>query len=81
MAWISKVKVSEATGLLKDLLDASIKRAGRVYEIVHIQSLNPPVMAAALEVYKTIMYGPSPLSRRQREMIATIVSSLNHCHY
>jgi alkylhydroperoxidase family enzyme len=81
MAWIRKVPIHEATGQLKTIFDEAIKRAGKVYEIVHLHSLNPQVLQASLEVYKATMYGPSPLSRRQREMIATLVSRLNHCHY
>ncbi|HIG76896.1 MAG TPA: peroxidase, partial [Candidatus Lambdaproteobacteria bacterium] len=27
------------------------------------------------------MFGESPLSRSQREMLATVVSSANHCIY
>lgn len=81
MAWIAKVPLKDAKGPLRELFDNSIKRAGRVYQIVHIQSLNVPVLGAALDIYRAIMYGPSPLSRRQREMIATVVSAINHCHY
>ena len=81
MAWIKKVLVEEATGRMKIVFEQAIKRAGKIYEIVHLQSLNPPVLMAALDLYKTSMHGPSPLSRRQREMIATVVSSINRCHY
>lgn len=80
-AWIKKIPIEEATGSLKTIFDSSIQRAGKVWQIVHIQSVNPPVLRAALDVYRAVMYGPSPLSRRQREMIATVVSSINHCHY
>ena len=80
-ACIKKIPIEEATGILKTLFDSSIQRAGRIYQIVHIQSLNPPVLKAALDIYRAIMYGPSPLSRQQREMIATVVSSINQCHY
>jgi len=81
MAWIRKIPVEEATGRLKLIFENAVKRAGKVYEIIHIQSLNPPVLLAAVDVYKSTMYGRSPLSRRQREMIATVVSSINRCHY
>ena len=32
-------------------------------------------------LYKTLMYGRSPLRRAQREMIALVVSAANHCKY
>ncbi len=41
MPWMEQVPVSEATGLLKKLLDQALERAGRVWHIVHIMSLNP----------------------------------------
>ncbi len=81
MAWIKKIPVDEAEGRLKTIFDASVKRAGKVYQIVHLQSLNAPVLQAALNMYQAAMFGPSPLSRPQREMIGTVVSSINHCHY
>ena len=31
--------------------------------------------------YLTIMTGDSPLSRAQHELLATVVSAENHCHY
>ena len=81
MAWIRTVPPEEATGPLKTIFDESVTRAGRIYEIVHLQSLNPGVLKAALGMYMAVMYAPSPLSRRRREMIATVVSSINRCHY
>ena len=41
MPWIYQVPVEEATGLLKEEFDAAIQRAGRVWNIVHIMSINP----------------------------------------
>lgn len=38
-------------------------------------------MWASMNLYRAIMFGPSPLSRRQREMMATVVSASNGCHY
>ncbi len=81
MPWIQQVSVEKATGLLKRLFDQAIKRAGRVWHIVHIMSLNPPAMRDSLRFYQTIMMGDSPLSRTQREMLATVVSAENNCAY
>jgi alkylhydroperoxidase family enzyme len=44
-------------------------------------SPNPAVLKATLELYLAIMYGPSPLSRMQREMLAVVVSRTNGCRY
>ena len=73
--------MEEATGLLKKEYDAAIQRAGKIFQIVGMFSLNPSVLKATMGMYKTVMFGPSDLSRAQREMIATVISLENHCHY
>ena len=44
-------------------------------------SLNPEAMHAHIGLYRTIMYGDSPLSRAERVAIAVAVSAVNSCHY
>ena len=44
-------------------------------------SPNPLVLNRSMELYKAIMYGPSPLSRQERELLATVVSAVNECYY
>lgn len=81
MAWIKTIPPEEATGHLKEQYDAAIKRAGRVFNVVSLQSLNPRVLDASIRLYAAIMLGPSSLSRAQREMIAVVVSKTNDCFY
>lgn len=81
MAWIRTVAPQEAEGLLASIYDVAVKRAGRVFNILRIQSLNPPVLRSSMALYRDAMHGESPLSRAQREMIATVVSRTNDCHY
>ena len=81
MAWIDVIPPDEATGDLKSEYDAALDRAGRTWNIVSIMGQNPSVMRASMEFYIALMFQPSPLSRRQREMIATVVSATNHCVY
>ena len=81
MAYIDLVPVEEATGRLRELFDAAIRRAGRVYNIVRTMSPNPPVLEASMSLYMHAMKGPSGLSRREREMLATVVSRANDCYY
>jgi uncharacterized peroxidase-related enzyme len=82
MAWIETVAPERASGLLRQLYDAAIKRAGRVFNIIRIQSPRPHVLRASTQLYMELMHSPrSELSRAQREMIATAVSRANHCHY
>lgn len=81
MPWIHQIPVDEATGELKAEFDKAQKRAGRVWNIVHLMSLNPRVLRTSIEFYEAVMYGPSPLSRAQRELLATVVSAELDCHY
>ena len=81
MAWIETVATGDATGLLAKIYKAALERAGRVFGILRLQSLNPPVLRAGVALYGGIMQGWSPLSRAQREMIAVVVSRVNNCHY
>jgi uncharacterized peroxidase-related enzyme len=82
MPWIRTVPPEEATGELKRLYDAAIGRAGRVFQIVRIQSLNPPVLRASTALYVQVMHSPaSSLTRAEREMLATVTSWANHCFY
>ena len=81
MAWITEIPREEATGLLRRELDAAVARAGRVWNIVQVMSLNAPVLRASMAQYAAIMFGPSPLSRLQRELLATVVSAELDCFY
>jgi alkylhydroperoxidase family enzyme len=81
MPWIRQIAHEEATGLLKAELDGAVARAGRVWHIVHVMSLNPEAMRDTIRLYQTTMMGASPLSRAQREMLATVVSAELDCHY
>lgn len=62
-------------------LTAARRRAGRVWNIVRVMTPNPPVLHASMELYGATMHGASPLSRRQRELLAVVVSQTNGCIY
>ena len=79
--FIATVSPEEATGSVKRQYDAAMKRAGRIYTVVRIQSLNPRVMDASLRLYTATMHGPSGLTRTEREMLAVVVSRTNECFY
>lgn len=81
MAWIQTVPEGEAEGELRAHYEAAVKRAGKVFQIVRLMSPNPRVLGASIDLYLAIMFGPSPLSRRRREMLATVISAANGCHY
>jgi len=75
------IRVGEASGMLEEEYDAAIGRAGKVFNIVQAMSLNPGVLRASMQLYREIMFGPSGLSRQERELIAVVVSRENDCHY
>lgn len=81
MPWIEQISIERASGLLKRQFGAALQRAGRVWKIVHIMSLNPEAMRDSIQFYVTIMMGGSPLTRVQRELLATVVSAEADCFY
>lgn len=49
--------------------------------ILKISTVHPEALRAHLHLYRTLVKGPSPLSRERREMIAVAVSEMNGCFY
>jgi alkylhydroperoxidase family enzyme len=81
MAWIRTVTDDEAEGLCCRLFEAARARAGRVAGIIRVMSIHAEVAEASMAFYVRLMKGASPLSRGQREMLATVTSRVNDCHY
>jgi len=81
MAWIKQIAPAEATGRLKRIYDRAKSRGGRVFGIVRVQSQNPETLEASMGLYMATMHAKSPVPRSLREMIATVVSRANNCHY
>ena len=81
VAWIEIIPEEEAEGDLADQYRQLIEPWGGVDNILKIHSLSPDSLRAHVLLYKTLMYGKSPLKRPQREMIAVVASAANRCHY
>ncbi len=81
MAWIRVIGKNQATESLAQLYGRMLEPDGTVDNILSIHSLNPASLQSHFDLYRQCMYGPSELSRKQREMIAVVVSAENHCHY
>jgi len=81
MAWIEIIKEGQAEGRLARIYEEARKRAGRVYNILRIQSQSPAALERSLQLYQAVSLGDSPLTRAQREMLAVVVSKVNDCHY
>ena len=81
MSWINEIEISEADGRLAEIYAELIQKRGKVSNILKVHSLNPDAMANHLDLYMTIMFGKSGLSRAEREAIAVVVSATNECPY
>lgn len=81
MAYIKVIEYNEAEGALRDIYDDLIYRRGQLAEVHKIQSLNPDTILKHMELYLSIMFSKSPLTRAQREMLAVVVSVANKCVY
>lgn len=81
MPHVHVLHYDETRGVARREYDAAQRRAGRIWNIVSIQSQLPDAMRDSMRLYSTIMYGPSPLTRAQREMMAVLTSQVNECHY
>ncbi len=96
MAWIRTIPPHEAGGELLDLyvrlramyppeykddVPALTPPDGPAERITASHSLVPQAMFHMFAGLGGLLSPDLPLSRRQHEMIATLVSSLNRCHY
>jgi hypothetical protein len=96
MTWIKTIPPHESTGPLQAAYEAVyglypdeyrqevpavIRPDGGADSIVASLSLIPQAMRHAMSGYGVLLSPELPLSRRQHEMIATLVSALNQCFY
>ena len=81
MAWIEEIDIDEADGKLAAIYAELIEKRGKISNILKVHSLSPDALGSHLELYMTIMFGRSGLSRAEREAIAVVVSANNDCAY
>ncbi|MEM7248414.1 MAG: peroxidase [Acidobacteriota bacterium] len=81
MTRIKTVPVDEAEGRLARVYGGALDRVGHVAQVIQTMSLNGASCHSSIGFYVSIMQAESPLSRAQREMLATVVSRANECHY
>lgn len=93
MAWIRTIPLAEADEELRDAIENQkglypVEYATPVHPtgdgtsgIVASHSLIPAALHHAFSTFGALMSPELPLERRQHEMIATMVSLVNHCHY
>ncbi|MCH7834601.1 MAG: peroxidase-related enzyme [Proteobacteria bacterium] len=81
MSWIDEIEIDDADGKLADMYAELIEKRGKVSNILKVHSLNADAMGDHLDLYMTLMFGKSGLSRAEREAIAVVVSAGNDCAY
>ena len=81
MAWIKMIPEAELENELKDWYDKLHEPSGGVDNILRRNSINTSTLKGHYELYSSAMKGSKDLSRKHREMIAVVVSSVNQCHY
>jgi hypothetical protein len=93
MTWIRTIPLSEADEKLRQAMEGQrdlypIEYATPVHpvegggaQIVESHSLIPDALFHAFATFGALMSPDLPLTRRQHEMITTVVSVTNHCVY
>jgi hypothetical protein len=91
MTWIETIPFTEADETLRAALDAQHRLYPPEYRrdpsddgaesIVATHSLIPEALHHAFAAFGAMMSPDLPLTRRQHEMITTVVSATNRCHY
>lgn len=81
MPFLDYVKREEATGAVKEEYAQLEEIVGFVPSMTQVMSLKPDTMAAHQNLFRTLFYGPSNLTRADRELVVTHVSRLNECEY
>ena len=93
MTWIKTVRLAEADERLLDALNAqhglypaeyaapAHPADGDMAGIVGSHSLIPGALRHAFATFGELMSPELPLTRAQHEMITTVVSAANRCHY
>ena len=94
MTWIRTVQLSEADEKLRQAMETQMglypveystpteaKKADKDGGIVSSHSLIPDALKHAFSTFGVLMSPDLPLSRRQHEMIAAMVSVTNRCVY
>jgi hypothetical protein len=93
MAWIKTIPFEEAGENLQKILTDTRRNYPQEYaspapkasaiseSIIDSHTLIPDALYHAFSTFSALMSPDLPLKRRQHEMIATMVSATNDCHY
>ena len=81
MAFIKLFKFKDSTGLLKKEYEKGFRRAGRIWNILTIQSQTPEILKNSMNLYSSTMFSNSNISRFDSELLAVVTSISNECEY
>jgi len=96
LTWIRTISADQAAGELKRCYEAIyalyppeygpevaslVRPDGSVDSITAAHSLLPEAMRHAMSAFAVLLAPDLPLTRRQHEMICTVVSARNRCFY
>lgn len=81
MAFIKLFKFDESSGLLKKEYEKGMRRAGRIWNVLTIQSQTPEILKDSMNLYGSTMFGNSNISRFDSELLAVVTSISNECEY
>ena len=81
MAFIKLFKFEESSGLLKKEYEKGMRRAGRIWKVLTIQSQTPEILKDSMNLYGSTMFGNSNISRFDSELLAVVTSVSNECEY
>jgi len=79
MPWVRVIPAEEAEHDLKHAYEQVGIEQGSIGQPFDGLTTNGPTLLKLMEFSHAVRFGPSALSRLQREMVATYVSALNHC--
>ncbi len=81
MPWIRTVAAEEAEDELKEVFNKFRIASGRLFTPYEPMTLNGPALKTLSDFTAAVRFGPSDLTRVQRELIAAYVSALNDCTF
>ncbi|NYT36517.1 alkylhydroperoxidase [Allopusillimonas soli] len=82
--YVSSLGAADPATLDEDLqivFQKCVDKLGFVPNVLSAYSLRPNKLRNFMAMYNELMLAPSGLSKLEREMVAVVVSSANHCYY
>jgi alkylhydroperoxidase family enzyme len=82
MSYIKEIEPADAQGDLAEIYGKLMEaRGGRLPPVMKVLGLKPGLLRQVEALNAVVSFGGSSLGRRKEEMLATLVSSRNGCHY